>query len=474
MGTIKILDDRRPLPSPIDARLMSIKLREHQVRTIEAALVSECSGLLSLPPAAGKTVIACMIATQRGGSALIFCNTVEVVLQFVQQIERFCIAPNHTVMTLTAASKRLIRPDATNTIMITTYAMMSSVVNRSEGTCRCIDSIHRFHWDTIILDEVHWAAAEETSRLWTKIKCNKMFGLTATLVRADKGINSLLRDIGPVLIEVPWRSLEEAGYTARVEPVVVYCDLPHIDTSLHTFLLVINPSKVSACDAIRRKHADDNIIIFCDKLWACELLAVRYMCPFLTGDTPDVERFEMLSAFRLGTYKTIVLSRVGDTGWDMDASIGIVIDAHFGSERQEAQRVGRIMRPNARGGHSIFYDLVTNIDAHVKCFWRRQRFLHNLGYVFDERSSTQFGPEMDADSKELLLGEIERMRIMLQNVSIEKTKRAAAKQDREERQRKRHTIAKMHPLFKKRAQQRLQSSKQEVPSSANDENARKP
>lgn len=322
--------------------------------------------------------------------------------------------------------------------------------------------IKRHNWRTIILDEVHCAAAVAASTCWRQLAADKIYGLTATLVRADNGVEALLQHVGPKVFEMGWRSLEADGFTAIVDPVVMFCNTPDdwqaLDKHVDAMADVLNPVKVAACDAIRRRHHDERIIIFCDKLWACEILALRYTCPFLIGDTPDSERQEMLAAFREGVYTTIVLSRVGDTGWDIDASVAIVVDAHFGSERQEAQRIGRIMRPNANGMHSTFYDLVTNKDGCTRCFWHRHDYVRKLGYTFETRDATKLILEqrVSVDPQDLL-AEISRHAAVLADRLSRTCDREKTSAERMQRYEDKANVRKAHPLFKKRARNRFQN-----------------
>ena len=332
---------------------VTIDARDYQRDAVDTACASPTGGILCLPCGAGKTIIALMLAARRGGHALIFCNTVEVADQVVRALQEQTDLPDECILRLTATHK--MRPERLHdrpVVMVTTYAMMYGERSRTAATRACMNAIMRHKWRTVLLDEVHCAAASASAACWTRIAADARFGLTATLVRADDGIDDLLRDVGPVLYELSWRSLEDAGFTARVKPVVIVCECPRnwaqLAGRVRSLADVMNPSKVDVCDVIIKTHTSlgEKVIVFCDKLWTCRQLAIRYTCPFLTGDTPDYERADMLAAFRAGTYRTIVLSRVGDTGWDLDASVGVVVDAHFGSKRQQAQRCGRIMRPN--------------------------------------------------------------------------------------------------------------------------------
>ena len=417
-------------------------------------------GILCLPCGAGKTMIAIQIAARRNGDTLIFCNTTEVVVQFVEHLQAYTDIESNRVLRLTSAHKsRIPKSNAKSVIMITTYAMMAGHAGRTECTKRCMNDILVHQWHTIILDEVHCAAATASSACWKQIPTDARFGLTATLVRADNGVDNLLRDVGPRLYEMQWRELEENGFTARVDPVMILCQVPdhhHMNARITGLLDIMNPSKVFVCDAIIANHAalNEKIIVFCDKLWPCQKLAVRYMCPFITGDTPEDERQEMLTDFKRGRYNVIVLSRVGDTGWDLDASVGIVVDAHFGSERQEAQRFGRLMRPNRSGLPSTFYDLVSNSRTPVECFSRRRRFLSKLGYEFVEIDSETIlthlkilhaAPQFQYERC------VHEMRAYDAEITSKAEQSAANAEMKIERKKHAAAVKHAHPLFKKRA-----------------------
>ena len=439
---------------------MTVPMRPYQNDAVAEASKADNGGILCLPCGAGKTMIAIQIAARRNGDALIFCNTTEVVLQVVRHLQQFTDLEDHQIMRLTATHKsRILKTNEKPIVMVTTYAMMAGQNGRTEHTRRCMNVIMTHRWRTIVLDEVHCAAATASSDCWRRILADARYGLTATLVRADNGVKNLLHEVGPRLYEMQWRELEDTGFTARVLPVVVFCDVPaelsRLNDRVRALVDIMNSSKIAACDAIVAKHTamDEKIIVFCDKLWPCQKLAVRYMCPFITGDTPDDERQEMLSSFRNGRYSMIVLSRVGDTGWDLDASVAIVVDAHFGSERQEAQRFGRIMRPNRNGDASTFYDLVSKTGNRVECFWRRNKFLSELGYKFkkvDAKAISQFlglqhvAPRFDYES---CLGDIKTHDVEVTSKAEQSAHNAEMKSAR---RKEAAAVKRAHPVFKKR------------------------
>jgi DNA excision repair protein ERCC-3 len=200
-------------------------VRSYQEDAVAAAC-DTAGGILCLPCGAGKTMIGILLSARRGGDTLFFCNTNEIVSQVTEHLRNYTDINEGHVLKLTATHKARIQQYDTPIVMVTTYAMMASRTGRTSATRVCMDAIMSHRWRTIILDEVHCAAAAAASACWRRISADAKFGLTATLVRADSGVDNLLRDVGPRLYEMGWRHLEGSGFTAAVDPVVVFCELP--------------------------------------------------------------------------------------------------------------------------------------------------------------------------------------------------------------------------------------------------------
>ena len=414
-----------------------VQLRAYQLDAVQNVMDAGRGGLVHIPCGAGKTLISMMCALRRGASALFICNTNEVAHQFAEHFASY----TDTVSVSVIAGTRRDAPPEEDGVVITTYSMLATPSSRCAAL---LADIRGRRWHTLVLDEVHCAAADGFSRAWQGLHVDLCLGFTATLVRADNGIEELQETIGPVLFSIAWRQLEP-DFTAPVDPFLVTCDTPPPPwpSELQKLAQVVSPWKLAVMDALFKRHADCKMLVFCDKKWACRLLAVRYMCPFLTGDTLDDERELVLENFR-GTemFQALFVSRIGDTGWDLPAvSVGITVDAHFGSKRQAAQRLGRLMRP--KKVRSLYYDLIAD-DAYCRAHAeKRCAFLEDeLGYTVTRLNASSIAPaptSADCLCEELLT--------ILHSDEEVSEKRARADEKRQDRAK----VAASHPLFKKRA-----------------------
>ena len=221
----------------------------------------------------------------------------------------------------------------------------------------CI-AIESKEWGLIILDEVHVLMANMFKIVIKKIKSHCKLGLTATLIREDKKIKDANFLIGPKLYEANWMDLARNGFLATVQCIEVRCNMEenflreYLKTSRISpkrLLAVLNPNKMRCCHFLVQYHAErgDKIIVFADLvkvLVKCsEILGDKCRC--IRGETKQAERMKYLTEFREGKINTLIISRVGDTSIDLpDANVIIQISSQFGSRRQEAQRLGRILR----------------------------------------------------------------------------------------------------------------------------------
>lgn len=231
---------------------------------------------------------------------------------------------------------------------------------------------------------------------------NPKTGLTATLLREDDKIEDLNFLIGPKLYEANWMELSQLGHIATVQCAEVWCPMPtefykaymqvaegDTRTRSRSLFCAMNPSKFQACDYLIRYHESrgDRIIVFSDNIFALRYYAQKMMKPFLHGGTEDWERDKYLNKFRNDPEKrTLFLSKIGDTSLDLpEAAVLIQVSAQYGSRRQEAQRLGRILRAkrrNEEGFNAFFYSLVSKDTVEMAYSAKRQAFLVDQGYAF--------------------------------------------------------------------------------------------
>lgn len=282
-------------------------------------------------------------------------------------------------------------------ICITSYSMLAHQGKRSYDAMQMMDWIRDREWGLIVLDEVHTIPAKMFRRVLTVVKSHCKLGLTATLVREDDKITDLNFLIGPKIYEANWMELQKNGFIARVSCAEVWCPMSaefyncYLDAKISRKLLlaVMNPNKFRVCEFLIRYHErrNDKIIVFSDNVFALKKYAIKLEKPFLYGDTSQNERMQILQNFQYNPkVNTIFVSKVADTSFDLpEANVLIQVSAHGGSRRQEAQRLGRILR--AKKGatdqfNAFFYSLVSQDTLEMSYSRRRQRFLVNQGYCY--------------------------------------------------------------------------------------------
>jgi DNA excision repair protein ERCC-3 len=355
------------------------------------------SGIIVLPCGAGKTLVGITAACTVKKGIIVLCTSTMSAVQWMHEFRKWSNCPADAIATFTSDNKSSFR---TNTgIVISTYTMMSgSVKNRAHDTKRVMDFIENREWGLMILDEVHVAPAEMFKKVTYRIKAHSKLGLTATLLREDDKITDLNFLIGPKLYEANWQELSEQGHIAKVQCAEVWCPmttefyseyLKATDTQARNLLSSMNPRKFQAAQFLINYHESrgDKIIVFSDNLFSLETYAKTLNKPYIYGETPNAERLRILENFQYNDLiNTIFLSKIGDTSLDLpEATCLIQISSHYGSRRQEAQRLGRILRAKRRndeGFNAFFYSLVSKDTQEMFYSAKRQAFLVDQGYAF--------------------------------------------------------------------------------------------
>lgn len=301
--------------------------------------------------------------------------------------------------------KEDLPPPSEACVVISSYSMISHGKRRSASGEAMIQSVREREWGLMILDEVHVAPAAMFQNVLSVVNAHCKLGLTATLVREDDKIKDLHFLVGPKLYEANWIDLTNQGFLARVQCVEVWCPMTkefyaeYISKSIgansrvQRLLYTLNPRKFRACEYLVKYHAKrgDKIIIFSDDVPAlvlyCEALKPVLEVMYLYGGTKESERRTILAAFKTrAEVSCIGLSKIGDTALDIpEANVIIQVSSHFGARRQEAQRLGRILRPkpNPTGGfNAFFYTLVSTDTKEMYFSTKRQQYLVDQGYTF--------------------------------------------------------------------------------------------
>ncbi len=246
-------------------------------------------------------------------------------------------------------------------------------------------------WGLIIYDEVHLLPAP-VFRITAQIQARRRLGLTATLIREDGREGDVFSLIGPKKYDVPWRELETKGWIASVECTEIRIALPD---SLRMEYAVAewrdkcriaseNPAKEEVVARLLEQYADQRVLIIGLYLKQLRQISKRFGIPLITGQTGNQEREDLYGRFRSGDLRHLVLSKVGNFAIDLpDATVLILVSGTFGSRQEEAQRLGRILRPKANGEWAHFYTLVTRDTRELDFSHHRQMFLTEQGYTFN-------------------------------------------------------------------------------------------
>ncbi|KZT29693.1 DNA helicase [Neolentinus lepideus HHB14362 ss-1] len=353
------------------------------------------SGIIVLPCGAGKTLVGITAACTIKKSCLVLCTSSVSVMQWKSQFMQWSNVTDRQIAVFTADQKEKFAGDSG--IVISTYSMVANTHNRSHESKKMMEFLTSREWGFILLDEVHVVPAAMFRRVVTTIKAHSKLGLTATLVREDDKISDLNYMIGPKLYEANWMDLAAKGHIANVQCAEVWCPMtPEFyreylreQSRKRMLLYCMNPKKFQACQFLIKYHEDrgDKIIVFSDNVFALEAYAKKLGKLYIHGGTGQVERMRILQNFQHNpAVNTIFLSKVGDTSIDLpEATCLIQISSHFGSRRQEAQRLGRILRAKRRndeGFNAFFYSLVSKDTQEMFYSTKRQQFLIDQGYSF--------------------------------------------------------------------------------------------
>lgn len=341
-------------------------------------------GTVVLPCGAGKTVVGMAAMELLQTSTLILTTNVAAVHQWIDELLDKTELREEDIGEYTG-SRKDVKP-----VTIATYQILVWRADR-ESDFPHFDLFRRRSWGLIIYDEVHLLPAP-IFRVTAEIQAIRRLGLTATLVREDGRQEDVFSLVGPKRYDVPWKELEQKGWIAEAVCYEIRLDLPH---SLRTEYAVAdkrakfrlaseNPRKVEAAAQIVANHREDAVMVIGQYLDQLDQLAERLQAPLITGKTPNARREEIYAAFRAGDLSVIVVSKVANFAIDLpDASVAIQVSGSFGSRQEEAQRLGRILRPKEDRHHnSFFYTLVSNQTVEEQFAANRQKFLTEQGYAY--------------------------------------------------------------------------------------------
>ena len=341
------------------------------------------SGVVTLPCGAGKTVVgmACMAALQ--SSALILTTSVTAVRQWMRELLDKTTLREDQIAEYSGLAKD-VRPVTVSTYQIMTWrpAKDAEFVHLSLFDQR--------NWGLIIYDEVHLLPAP-VFRVTASLQARRRLGLTATLVREDGREEDVFALIGPKKADVPWKVLENQGWIATARCTEVRVPMPEelrmpyavADSRSKYRIASENPVKLEAVRQILERHPDEPALLIGMYLDQLRALAEPLGLPVLTGATPQRTRERLFEEFRAGRIRVLAVSKVANFAVDLpDASLAIQVSGTFGSRQEEAQRLGRILRPKTGRNQAHFYTLVSRDTAEQDFALKRQLFLCEQGYAY--------------------------------------------------------------------------------------------
>ena len=341
------------------------------------------SGVVVLPCGAGKTVVAMGVMEAVGASTLILTTSVTAVRQWIAELLDKTMVPPDLIGEYTGKAKD-IRP-----ITIATYQMLTHRAT-SGGEFVHIELVDQRNWGLIVYDEVHLLPAP-VFQITASLQARRRLGLTATLVREDHREDDVFALIGPKKADVPWKVLEREGWIATASctevrvPLAGAQRLPYaVAEQREKFRIASeNADKLTVVRDILRQHPGEPALIIGMYVAHLEELARDLRVPIITGSTSQKQRDALFAAFRAGTLPVLVVSKVANCAIDLpDASLAIQVSGSFGSRQEEAQRLGRILRPKRGANQAHFYTIVSADTTEQEFALKRQLFLCEQGYEY--------------------------------------------------------------------------------------------
>jgi len=377
---------------PLEVKLRSrratggdFSLRGYQLDALSAfvggGLPGSGYGVVVMPCGAGKTIVGMAAMAAIGRKTLIVTTNIAAVHQWMDELADKTELSPEDIGEYTGAEKT-VKP-----VTIATYQILTWRPDK-DADFPHFDLFRREKWGLIIYDEVHLLPAP-VFRVVAEIQAVRRLGLTATLVREDGHEEDVFSLIGPKRYDVPWKDLERRGFIAEAYCREIRVPLPEEEHFRYSVseprdkhrLAAENTAKYGAVRALVTNHPDDQILVIGQFLDQLGRLAKELDAPLITGRTPNPERERIYSDFKAGKVRVIVVSKVANFAIDLpDASVAIQVSGSFGSRQEEAQRLGRILRPKAR--NSYFYSLVSRFTVEEDFASNRRKFLTEQGYRY--------------------------------------------------------------------------------------------
>jgi DNA excision repair protein ERCC-3 len=356
------------------------RLRPYQRMAVENFWAGG-SGVVVLPCGAGKTLVGAGAMATAGATTLILVTNTVSARQWKAELLRRTTLTEAEIGEYSGSAKE-VRP-----VTIATYQVLTL---KRGGLHPHLELVNGHDWGLVIYDEVHLLPAP-IFRMTADLQARRRLGLTATLVREDGRESEVFSLIGPKRYDAPWKDIEAQGYIAPAECVEVRVELPRDERVAYAMaedadkyrLCSTSEVKQPVVRSILARHPGEQVLVIGQYLDQLAELGELLGAPVLTGTTPVAERQRLFDAFRAGELGILVVSKVANFSIDLpEASVAVQVSGAYGSRQEEAQRLGRLLRPKGDGKSAHFYTVVSRDTLDQEYAQRRQRFLAEQGYAY--------------------------------------------------------------------------------------------
>ncbi|NLB63301.1 MAG: DEAD/DEAH box helicase [Fibrobacter sp.] len=378
------------------------KLRQYQQEAAQVFYASGSekggSGVIVLPCGSGKTIIGMATMALVKTRTLILTPNITAARQWIRELIDKTNLTEDQVTEYSGEVKQI------GPVTVATYQILTQRRGKDSKELTYFDIFSQHRWGLMIYDEVHLLPAP-VFRMSAEMQATRRLGLTATLVREDGKETEVFSLIGPKKYDIPWRVLESQGWIAKAIcseiriPMDTNLKMKYAMAEMREKIRIAscNPQKIKITKQILNHHQDptDRVLIIGQYLDQLDDFAAEYDIPLITGKTKNKDRDILYSAFRNGEITSLIVSKVGNFAIDLpDANILIQVSGTFGSRQEEAQRLGRVLRPKKDGRSAYFYTLVSRDSREQEFSMNRQLFLTEQGYTYNI-VSPELGEEID-------------------------------------------------------------------------------
>ncbi len=367
-------------PHPIELRQEGWSLRDYQAQAVESFWHGG-SGVVVLPCGAGKTLVGAASMAKASTTTLILVTSAVSARQWKHELIRRTSLTEEEIGEYSGARKE-IRP-----VTIATYQVLAA---RRKGVHTHLELLDARDWGLIVYDEVHLLPAP-VFRMTADLQARRRLGLTATLVREDGREGEVFSLIGPKRFDAPWKDIENSGWIAPADCVEVRVTLTHGERMAYAVadaedryrLCATSPAKLDVVERVLATHKGEPTLVIGQYLEQLDELGNRLDAPVITGATSSSKREKLYDEFRSGVIPVLVVSKVANFSIDLpEASVAVQVSGSFGSRQEEAQRLGRLLRPKRDGRTARFYSVVARDTVDAEMAAHRQRFLAEQGYAY--------------------------------------------------------------------------------------------